>query len=214
MTSKWSTRRVPLLIAAAALLSLLAALWFTHGSKSGPVVILDPARIILLRTAGGFLEVGAMEKVEEFGWSSRYTCPLVDCPDLLTPTISRIRVRAHYVYRLPLADEWKLELAGDHYKLTVPQPQLQAPVGFHTNDFEIQTVTSGWFSPPAAANREAVIRHLGPELAQRGSQLPYLEAQRPNAEKTVQEFARKWMIEQGKKASLPIRVAFSAPSPL
>jgi hypothetical protein len=154
-----------------------------------------------------------MEKVEEFGWSSRYTCPLVDCPQLLTPTISRIRVRAHYVYRIPLAHEWKLELERDHYKLTVPQPQLQAPVGFHTEDFEIQTLTDGWFSPPAAANREALIRHLGPELAQRGAQAPYLEAQRPNAEKSVQEFARKWMLEQGKKATLPIKVAFSAPNP-
>jgi hypothetical protein len=213
MTSKWSTRRAPLVIAAVALLPLLSVFWLTQGSRSGPVVILDPARIILLRTAGGFLEVGAMEKVEEFGWSSRYTCPLLDCPQLLTPTISRIRVRAHYVYRIPLADEWKLELERDHYKLTVPQPQLQAPVAFHTEDFEIQTVTSGWFSPPAAANRETLIRQLGPELAQRGAQAPYLQAQRPNAEKSVQEFAQKWMLEQGKKASLPIKVTFTAPNP-
>jgi hypothetical protein len=42
----------------------------------------------------------------------------------------------------------------------------------------------------------------------------YLNAQRPNAEKTVREFARKWMLEQGKKTELRIDVAFGAPDPL
>jgi hypothetical protein len=200
--------------AAAALLALLAFAFYAGKAGHQPLAFLDPARIILLRTPGGFLEVGAMEKVEEFGWSSRYTCPLVDCPQLLTPTISRVRVRAHYVYRVPLAQEWTLRREGDHYQLAVPQPQLQAPVAFHTNDMQIETTEQGWLSPPVAPNREAVVRHLGPELARRGSEAAYLQAQRPNAEKTVQEFARKWMIEQGKKADLPIRVTFTAPSPL
>lgn len=195
-------------------LAVIAIAWVMRGAREEAVAALDPARIILLRTPGGFLEVGAMEKVEEFGWSSRYTCPLVDCPSLLTPTISRIRVRAHYVYRVPLAEQWTLKLEGDHYTLTAPQPQLQAPVAFHTKDMEIQTTEKGWLSPPVAPNREAVVRHLGAELARRGSEPGYLQAQQPNAEKTIQEFARKWMIEQGKKTDLPVKVTFAGPNPL
>src|SRR5215213_9103153 len=95
-------------IVAAGAIAAAAAAWLTARVREEPSALLDPAQIILVRTPGGFLEVGALEKVEEFGWSSRYTCPLVDCPQLLTPTISRIRVRAHFVYRVPLAAEWKL----------------------------------------------------------------------------------------------------------
>ena len=203
---------IPWLLAAGAFV-LAAAAWFLAGPREAPVATLDPARIVLLRTPGGFLEVGALEKVEEFGWSSRYTCPLVDCPSLLTPTISRIRVRAHFAYRVPLAAEWKLTRDGDHYALTVPRPQLQLPVAFHTQDMEIQTTEKSWLSPPVAPNREAVVRHLGPELAKRGADAAYLDAQRASAEKTVQEFARKWMIEQGKQPALPVRVRFQQLDP-
>jgi hypothetical protein len=205
------TRAIAWLLAAA-LLALAAVAWFARGPRSEAVVNLDPARIIVLRTPGGFLEVSALEKVEEFGWSSRYTCPVVDCPSLLTPTIARVRVRAHFAYRVPLAAEWKLTLQGDHYDLLVPEPQLQLPVAFHTDDMQVQTTETGWLSPPAGPNREAVVQHLGPELARRGTDPAYLQAQRPAAEKTVQEFARKWMIEQGRKTDLPVRVAFQAPT--
>jgi hypothetical protein len=196
-----------LALAAGLVLAGIAA-WFARAPHEQPVVSLDPAKVILLRTPGGLLEAAALEKVEEFGWSSRYTCPLVDCPSLLTPTISRIRVRAHYVYRVPLAAQWTLSLRGDHYALVVPQPQLQVPVAFHTQDMQVQTTESGWLSPPVAPNREAVVRHLGPELARRGAEAAYVEAQRAAAEKTVQEFARKWMVQQGTKTDLPIRVEF------
>ena len=208
-------RRTLMTIASAAAIGVLALLaWTTSGLRQDQMAALDPARILLIRTPGGLLEVGALEKVEEFGWSSRYTCPLLDCPNLLTPTISKVRVRARYVYRIPLAEEWKLRRDGDRYRLTVPQPQLQEPVGFHTQDMQIETTQKGWLSPPAGGNREAVVRHLGPELARRGSEPAYLAAQRAQAEKTVAEFARKWMLEQGNKVALPIDVRFDAPSPM
>ena len=208
------TRGAKRWLAAAGVLAAAAAAWFFLGSpREQAVAVLDPARIILLRTPGGFLEVGALEKVEEFGWSTRYTCPLVDCPQLLTPTISRIRIRAHFVYRVPLAAQWQLVPRGDHYALTVPEPQLQVPVAFHTDDMQILTTDKSWLSPPVAPNQEALVRHLGPELARRGAAASYLQAQRPSAEKTVQEFARKWMIEQGRRPTLPVRVTFRGVKP-
>jgi len=175
--------------------------------------VLDPARIILLRTPGGFLEVGSLEKVEEFGWRSSWDCgPLADCGKLLGTTVSRIRVRAKYTYRIPLANEWRLVREGSRLRLHVPAVELGRPVPFHTSDVEIAT-TTGWLSPPSGPNRELLLRNIGPELARRGGERPCVRAQQPMAEKTVTEFARKWMVEQGKESDLPIQVTFGTTPP-
>jgi hypothetical protein len=68
-------------------------------------------------------------------------------------------------------------------------------------------------SPAAAPNRENAIRHLGPELAQRGASDGYLDAQREAATKTIREFAEKWMREQGRKLGRPVVVTFTGPDP-
>lgn len=173
--------------------------------------ILDPARVQLIRTPGGFLQVSEMRKVEEFAWQTSWDCPVVDCSNL-PRTVSRIRVTAHYVYRIPLASEWRLEPDGDGYRLVVPQVQVQAPVAFDTRSAEIAT-SSSLFAPAASANRDKVLRHLGPELAQRGASAPYVDAQQRAAESTVREFAQKWMREQGKALRKPVRVVFQGPHP-
>jgi len=177
-----------------------------HQRREERTDLLDPARVVLLRTPGGYLEVGSLEKVEEFGWSSSWNCgPVADCGKLFGATVSRIRVRAKYTYRIPLADQWRLVQDGQQWRLRVPAVELGKPVPFHTEDVEIQT-TAGWLSPPAGPNRELLLRNLGPELAKRGGQPAYLEAQRPMAQQTVVEFARKWMLEQDKGSELPIQV--------
>jgi hypothetical protein len=178
------------------------------------VHLLDPAKIELIRTPGGHLQVSEMAKAEEFGWQTSWECPLLDC-SRLPRTVSRVRVQARYVYRIPLAAEWRLEPRGDHYRLTVPPLQLQAPVGFDTSTMEIVTTERSVLSPAAPANREKALRHLGPELARRGASPAYLAAQQKNAEQTVREFAQKWMREQGGgPLARPIRVEWDGPSPM
>lgn len=185
------------------------------GTAGRPVQLLDPARIELIRTPGGHLQVGEMAKAEEFGWQTSWDCPLVDCGQLLPKTVSRVRVMARYVYRIPLAAEWRLEPEGDHYRLTVPPPELQSPVGFDTASMEIVTTERSVLSPGAPANREKALRHLGPELARRGASPAYLAAQRASAEQTVREFAQRWMREQhGRPIARPIRVEWNAPAPM
>ncbi len=153
-----------------------------------------------------------MRKREEFGWQTSWECPLLDCSQL-PKTVSRVRVTAHYVYRIPLAAEWRLQPDGDHYTLAVPPLQLQRPVAFDTGSMELATTEESILSPGAAANREAAVRHLGPELTARGTEPAYLRAQQQSAEQTVREFARKWMLEQGHRPDRPIRVVFTAPDP-
>jgi hypothetical protein len=172
------------------------------------VIRLDPAQVIFVRTPGGMLEAARMNRVEEFGWSSRYTCPWIDCPSLLKPTISRVRIRAHYIYQVPLAAEWKLELRDGTYELTVPDLKPLHPVAFETMSMDIETKREGWFSPPSGPNRENVVRHLGPELNRRSLQAHYVSAQREEAALRIQEFARKWMREQGISSTVAIRVKF------
>jgi hypothetical protein len=200
--------------AVALLLCVAAAAWHQFG-KSAPgerVELLDPAKVEMIRTPGGLLEVSAMEKVEEFGWRTSWDCPIVDC-SALPKTFSKIRVKAHYVYQIPLAAQWRLEPEGDHYKLIVPPLQVRGPVAFDTATMEIET-SQGVFSPAAAPNRENAIRHIGPELSRRGAAQAYLDAQQQTAQKTVSEFAQKWMIEQGRKPRRPITVVFNGPNPL
>lgn len=178
---------------AVAIAAAVSSGWRLRNEQSRQV--LDPARVVLLRTPGGFLEVGSLEKAEEFGWSSSWDCgPVADCAKLFGPTVSRLRVRARYTYRIPLADQWRLVRDGAQWRLQVPQVQLATPVPFHTADVEIST-SSGWLSPPVGPNRELLLRNIGPELDRRGTDPAYLEAQRPLAEKTVAEFARQWMLE-------------------
>lgn len=209
-------KHVTSLTLAAVVVAAVLGAWYQLG-RSGfagrQVEILDPARVEFIRTPGGFLQVGEMRKVEEFGWQTAWECPFVDCSQL-PKTISRIRVKAQYVYRIPLAEQWRLEPEGDHYRLTVPPLQLQRPVAFDTASMEIVTTEQSVFSPGAAPNRENAVRHLGPELAQRGASLTYMDAQQETAAQTVREFARKWMLEQGKKSDRPIRVVFNGPNPL
>ena len=200
--------------AAAVLLGVAAVGWHQYGQRPAGerVEMLDPAKVEMIRTPGGLLEVSAMEKVEEIGWRTSWNCPLVDCSSL-PHTVSKIRVKAHYAYQIPLAAEWRLQPEGDHYKLTVPPLQLRQPVAFDTPGMQIET-QAGVFSPAAAPNRENAIRHIGPELAQRGSTPAYMDAQRVTAEKTVREFAQKWMLQQGRKPARPITVVFTGPNPL
>lgn len=194
---------------AALLLGIVAVFgWRSWGTREEAVTVLDPAQVRIVRTPGGMLEVATLQKVEAFGWQVTHTCPLIDCGELLGKTTSEIKVTAHYTYRIPLAAEWTLRLDKDHYELVVPPLQAKTPVAFDTAGMQIRTEKGGWLSPAAGPNREAVVRHLGSELARRANQAEYKRLAEQSAAVTVAEFARKWMGEQFGPAQHPIRVRF------
>lgn len=193
-------------IAAAVALAGVATYQVTR-PKQQAVIVIDPAKVIVIRTPGGLLEVATLKRDEEFGWSTRYRCPLIDCPEILQKTISRVRVPVHYVYRIPLAERWELVPRGDHYALTVPGLEPQRPVAFDTSKLQVES-TRGWFTPPARGVEQSLMRELGPELERRASQDHYLRLAEPYAMATVQEFARKWMAEQKLPADKRIQVRF------
>ena len=170
--------------------------------------LLDPAQVVVLRTPGGMLEVATLVKTEEFGWRSSHTCPVLDCGEIFGYTVSRARVPAHYVYRVPLAETWELRLQGNEYVLTVPAPQLKLPVAIESSKLEIESKRGSWLSPPVGPNVQSLMRRLEAELGRRALQPEYLQAQRASAAKTIAEFAQKWMAEQVKTPGRPVRVQF------
>ena len=205
--------RFPVLWTIAAIgVGVAGALLYVRGlpwrSTEEQVRTLDPAQVVVLRTPGGFLEVSTLVKNEEFRWRSSYTCMGQDCGGLLGERIGQIRVPVHYAYRIPLAETWTLTLDGDAYVLSVPAPQPLLPPGIETQKAEITSERGGLLAPPAAGNQAMLLKNLGPELAQRAQRIEYLQQQTPAAEKTVREFAEKWMKEQRTEPTRPVRVEF------
>ena len=184
--------------------------WWSWGAREQAVTALDPARIRIVRTPGGMLEVATLQKLEEFGWQVAHTCPVIDCGELLGRTTSEIKVTAHYTYRIPLEPQWTLRFDRDHYELVVPLLEPKAPVAFDTSGMQIRTEKGGWLSPATGPNREAVVRHLGGELARRAERPENKRLAEQSAAATVAEFAGKWMGEQMEPAQHPIRVSFRA----
>jgi hypothetical protein len=198
-----------LLVALAVIGWLAASDRLRFGTAQQQARVLDPTEVIVLRTTGGMLEVATLKRVEEFGWQTTYTCPLVDCAELLGATITRVRAPVHYVYRVPLADTWELRPQGKDYVLTVPAVEPALPVAVDTARIELET-SSGWSSPSRETNAQATLRRLGPELQRRATQPHYLKMQEPFAASTITEFAQKWMREQGKPPLANIRVVFKS----
>ena len=206
------TRRPKLLLPVAAVLAAFIAYqlgWLSAGTRQEQVTQLDPARVIVLRTPGGLLEVATLKRVEEFGWQTKYTCPLIDCGALLGATVTRLRAPVHYTYRIPLAESWELRPDGKEYVLVVPAVQPALPPAVETAKVELETQGS-WTSPGREMNLQSTLRQLGPELERRATQPEYLKLQEPHAARTVAEFARKWLREQGKPAPQNLRVVFKS----
>ncbi|AMO24678.1 hypothetical protein GCM10027034_09920 [Ramlibacter solisilvae] len=193
-------------LALAGVMGLLALQSGSGGRKQEQLTILDPARVVVLRTPGGMLEVATIEKIEEFGWQVSYTCRPLDC-SILGRTVSRIRVPVHYTYRVPLAESWQLDLEDGQYVLRLPAPEPMLPPTMDTSKAELQ-VKGQWSAPPKIETVESMLRNFRPELDRRANQPEYLALQRAHAEKTVAEFAQKWMREQIKTPARPVKVVF------
>ena len=179
-------------------------------TKEESIPSLATDEVVVLRTTGGKLQVSTLIKNEEFRWQTSWECPLIDCSEIFAKTVSLVRLPVHYTFAIPLAGEWNLKFRGDYFELRVPNEAANIPPGLELRKLEMET-RKGWTSPNTAENQISLMKHLGPELAKRAMNPAYVSAQREQARKTVAEFARKWMLEQGAgkgKAEYPIKVFF------
>jgi hypothetical protein len=207
-TFGWKWLAMVVAVVAAGLLAVVLLPKFTVGEEGVQVPKLAKDEIVVVRTKGGKLQVSTLIKNEEFAWQTSWTCPLVNCGTWLPKTVTEVRVPVHYTFSIPLASEWSLRSRGEYFELTVGKEEANVPPAIELAKLELRT-EHGWLSPNVAANQVSLMKHLGPELAARAKRPDYVSSQRDEARKTVAEFARKWMIEQGAgkdKADYPIKV--------
>ncbi len=177
-------------------------------NKEATVVWL-PGEVVVIRTPGGLLEVSTLIKYEDYSWQAKWDCPFNLC-EILGKTVSAVRVPAHYSYRVPLAENWKLTFRGEYFELKVPRVEPKIPVAVDLTMMTLKT-NGGWFSPGKLQNQQSLLNKLGPILAIRSKMPSYIDLQKESSKKTIAEFARKWMAEQGdikKVADYPIKVFF------
>jgi hypothetical protein len=209
-THRWKLIVAIIAVASAVLLAVLLLRKPPDAQVGEKIPTLATDEIVIVRTKGGKLQVSTLIKNEEFGWQTSWTCPFIDCGKLLGKTVSEVRVPVHYTFAIPLTREWSLKFRGEYFELRVPKEEANIPPAIELDKLQMRT-TKGWMSPDVAANQVSLMKHLGPELAEKAKRADYVSAQRDEARKTVAEFARKWMVEQsaGKgKADYPIKVIF------
>lgn len=156
-------------------------------------LILVGERYKVVRTPGGLLEVSTVQKEESFAWQTSWICPANLC-GFLPSSSSQISAIAHYTYRIPLAEYWVLEKVSSEplrYRLKVPklEPKLPVTVSLPT----IRIINSGSVFSPSGPTQQKMQTYMQPQLERRANSPTYLKAQQQDAEKTVEEFARKWM---------------------
>jgi hypothetical protein len=155
----------------------------------------------VVRTPGGMLEVSTLRKQETLAWQTSWTCPLGVC-NSLPKSLSQISAEAHYTYRVSLAEYWVLEKISDQplrYRLKAPKLEPKLPVAVSLSS--IRESKSGELISPSGPDLQKMQSYLEQELEKRAMNSTYIKVQSNAAAKTIEEFARKWMSDDGQKIS-------------
>lgn len=166
--------------------------------------------IKVVRTPGGLVEVATWVKQESLAWNIAWECPFNLCKFLPTAH-SQISAEVRYIYRIPLAEHWVLEKISDtplRYRLKVPKLEPQLPVTVNLST--IRLFHNGAMFAPAGLAQQQMQGYMQPELNKRATSASYVKVVQKDAEKTVKEFAKKWMRERDVKIddSAEIEVVF------
>jgi hypothetical protein len=146
---------------------------------------------VVMRTAGGLLEVATLSVDEHF--SRRDAKALWGVP--LGETVSEVRVPVTYRYHIELAREWPVQIEGTRATVRAPALEASLPVAFDTGAMQRST-TSGWARFNARENLAAVERSMSIELQARAQSARYRALVREDARKTVAEFVGKWLLTE------------------
>jgi hypothetical protein len=165
--------------------------------------------IMFMRTPGGLLEVSSLRVTEQF--DKRFVYELLGLE--IGETVAHARVPATYRYHIELAPLWKIERTDDVFRVVTPPVKPSLPVAVDLARLE-QDEGGTWLLLPfnADEDREALLREITGNLAQKAASPAYLALQRDDARKTVTEFVQKWLVTQEpwKSAKQPrIEVEFS-----
>jgi hypothetical protein len=168
---------------------------------------------VVMRTAGGLLEVATLAVDEHF--TRRDSKALWGVP--LGETVSEIRVPVTYRFHIELAREWPVEIEGTRATVKAPALAPSLPVAFDTGAMRKSTV-NGWARFNASENLAAVERSMSVELAARAGLPQYRALVREEARRTVAEFVAKWLLteqrwQRGPGHSVAVVFADDPPGP-
>ena len=165
--------------------------------------------ILVMRTAGGLLEVSAIRAREQFDKRFVYSVLEHDIGE----TVVHIRVPATYRYHIELAPEWKIVRSESVFTVVAPPVKPSLPVAVDLAKME-KDVGGSWMLVPFNEDEDlnALEREITAKLAEKAKSPVYLQLQREHARKTVTEFVKKWLVtqtqwESGSKST--VRVFFA-----
>lgn len=162
---------------------------------------------IVMHIKGGLLEVSKIIVTEHVESSVINTV----FGHGVSKTTARVRVPAVYRYCIELAPEWKIELKNGTFLVVAPAMKPALPVAIDTTQL-VSDSSGAWSMVNGQKRIDELVKTITPILATRAISQQYMDLQRNEARKAVEEYVRKWLLsqEQWKPASAyPMRVTFS-----
>lgn len=160
--------------------------------------VIAPEVPVVIRTAGGLLEVAVLRAQERFTRTDArefYGIPL-------GTTVSHIQAPVHYRYHIQLAKEWRVVIRGKTCYVQAPAILPSLPVAFDTAALQKYS-QNGWARFNKEDNLAALERTITPELAQRARSDAYRQLVTEPARQTVREFVAKWLVKEAGWGSGP-----------
>jgi len=162
---------------------------------------------IVMHTKGGLLEVSKVLVTEHFESSVINTVLGVG----VSKTTARARVPAVYRYHIELAPEWKFEIKDGTFFVVAPAVKPALPVAIDTTQL-VSDSSGAWSMVNGQKKIDELVKRVTPILAAKAISQQYIDLQRNEARKTVEEFIRKWLLAQEKwkpASAYPMHVTFS-----
>jgi hypothetical protein len=121
----------------------------------------------------------------------------------LGSTTVGVRVPVVYRYHVPMAGEWRATVRGDRLWVEAPALRPSLPPALRTDRME-RRVEADWLRFDADLRLAELERELVPIVVARARDPRHLELVREPARRTLAEFARGWLVREGRAAE-PIR---------
>ncbi len=191
---------IAVLIVAASMAALIAALVFgggwllqrvpivSHEAQTGVDSVGTP---LVMRTAGGRLEVATVSVVERFTRIDSKDFQGID----LGTTISQIQAPVVYRYHIEMASEWPLTIVGKTCIVRAGAVAPTLPAAFDTAAVQKYTA-SGWARFNKMDNLAQLERSLSSEMNTRAASPRYLALAREAGRETVAEFVTTWLLRE------------------
>lgn len=149
------------------------------------------ASAVVMRTAGGLLEVSTIRTEERFDSTTNHT--VLGVP--VGKTVAQIRVPVVYRYHIPLAKEWTLHSTATALVVVAPAVRPSLPVAIDTG--RLESFSAGIWSPfTGTAAVDALQKSITAILSKKAEAPDLIKLQRESARQTVTEFVQKWVVQQ------------------